>query len=219
MRIQGFTTGMFQSNCYVIADPETQEAFLVDPGQDAAEPLMSAVTEASFEVRAVLLTHGHIDHVWSAAEVADQLDVDCFLHPMDRWLLENPGKGIGSDSDPWKLDMPKRLADLDDGQLFKTTNLQLTAKHSPGHTPGHCIFIAQGVIVSGDLIFAGSVGRTDFPRGSTEQLLDSINRLVLTEPDDTLIVSGHGPSTTVGDERRSNPFVNMIGEAPQRRGL
>lgn len=210
MRVQGFTTGVFQANCFVVADPDSSDAILVDPGMEAAEPLLAAVSDAGLSVRAILLTHGHVDHVMDAATVAAQLDAPCYLHPADRYLLEDPAAAIGAPSNAWHVEIPARLRDLADGDTIRVGSRSLIARHAPGHTPGSCIFVTDGLVVSGDLIFQGSVGRTDFPKGSADALFESIRRLVLPLEDETIIISGHGPVTTVGDERRSNPF--LIGE-------
>lgn len=217
MRVQGFTTGVFQANTFVIAEPDGPAAVLVDPGMEAADPLLAAVADAGIEVRAVLLTHGHVDHVFDAAAVARALDVPTYLHPADRYLLEQPGAAIGAPSDQWTIDLPHELRDLADGDRVPFGAASLVARHAPGHTPGSCIFVTDGLVVSGDLIFQGSVGRTDFPRGNTAELFDSIRRLVLPLEDETVIAPGHGPATTVGEERRTNPFVLQDAAAGQRR--
>lgn len=219
MRIQGFTTGVFQSNAYLIASATGSDAVVVDPGQDAAAPLIEAAAAAGVRVRAVLLTHGHIDHVWNAAEVASALDVPAYLHPADRYMLDDPGAAVGGNGGGWTIDIPTILYDLEDRQRFEYRDLTLEAHHTPGHTPGHCVFLSDGLVVSGDLIFAGSVGRTDFPGGSMSELLDSIRRVVLPLDDDVAIVSGHGPATTVGRERATNPFIADGGPTPRLLGL
>lgn len=220
MRVQGFTTGVFQSNCYLIVDPAGADAVIVDPGQDSHASLTKAAQEAGVQVGAVLLTHGHIDHVWNASEVSESLQVPCFLHPEDRYMLADPGRAVGADvpASSWDLTVPSNLEDLQDGQRFSFGTTVLETRHTPGHTPGHCIFVTDGLVVSGDLIFAGSVGRTDFPGGSFEQLIESINREILPLDDSTSIVSGHGPATTVGQERASNPFLSG-GSGGTSRGL
>ena len=142
------------------------------------------------------------------------------MYKRQRYLLDDPGASIGAPSNAWQIEIPEQLRDLADGDVIRAGSMSLTARHAPGHTPGSCIFLTDGLVVSGDLIFQSSVGRTDFPRGSAEDLFESIRRLVLPLDDDMIIISGHGPATTVGDERRSNPFlVGEAGGALRRTGL
>jgi hydroxyacylglutathione hydrolase len=217
MRVEGFTTGRFQANCFIAASQQGSAAVVVDPGEEAREVLEARLDELGLRLEAVLLTHGHVDHAWDAAAFADAAGVPAFLHPADRWMFEDVYAAIGAAGGP-PMALPKDLRDLSDGDELRFGGLTFRVAHTPGHTPGHCTFATDGVLFSGDLIFAGSVGRTDFPRGSTEELLDSIGRAVLPLPDDTVIHSGHGPATTVGVERRTNPFV-LQGVLPRARGL
>lgn len=219
MRVQGFTTGVFQSNTYLVAAASGDDAVIIDPGQDSAEPLLAAVAASGLSVRAVLLTHGHVDHVWNAAEVASALGVPAYLHPADRYMLDDPGAAVGAGASGWEIEVPKDLELLEDGQRFTFGPLGLEARHTPGHTPGHCVFLTDGLVISGDLIFAGSVGRTDFPGGSMDELLDSIRRVVMPLEDSVTIVSGHGPATTVGEERATNPFIRSDGDGTMPRLL
>jgi glyoxylase-like metal-dependent hydrolase (beta-lactamase superfamily II) len=192
----------------VAASDSGASAVVIDPGQDAAPIVAERLDELGLRCDAVLLTHGHIDHIWNAKQVADAADVACWIHPDDLYLLENPGAALGQMGlGRLNVDAPDRLCYLNDGDVLHLGGIDIRVDHTPGHTPGHCTFATEGVVFSGDLIFAGSVGRTDFPRGSTEALMDSIRRVILTMPDEVAILSGHGPETTVGDERRSNPFV------------
>ncbi len=222
--LEGFTLGMWQANCYVLGDSSLGTAVVVDPGQDGGPEVLRLLAGRGTGCEAILLTHGHIDHIWSVPELARRLDVRVLLHPDDRWLWDDPAAGFG-DLPPDTLrtqlgldwDPPTdRLQDLRDGQTLSLAGMRLRVRHAPGHTPGSCVFhlAATGdddpLLLSGDLIFAGSVGRTDFPRGSFEQLTASIARVVLPLADDTLIVSGHGAETTVGVERRTNPFVAQL---------
>ncbi|MFP5224047.1 MAG: MBL fold metallo-hydrolase [Actinomycetota bacterium] len=221
MRVQGFTTGVFQSNTYLIAEPEGDQAVIVDPGQDAAAHLLAAIEELGVSVQAVLLTHGHVDHVWNAAEVARALDVPTFLHDADRYMLEDPGAAVGASTAGWDIEIPDTLESLRDEQKFTYGSLAIETRHTPGHTPGHCVFLTDGLLVSGDLIFAGSVGRIDFPGGSMDALMASIREVVLPLADDVTIISGHGPATTVGTERTTNPFIRADedGSLPRLLGL
>ncbi|HEX9695604.1 MAG TPA: MBL fold metallo-hydrolase [Actinomycetota bacterium] len=222
MIVEGFTTGVFQSNCYIAAAAESDSAVVIDPGQDAAEPLLARLGALGLRCEAVLLTHGHIDHIWNAKQVAEFAGVQAWIHPDDMWLLEDPGAALGRMGfGKLTVDAPEKVAHFADGDVLRYGGLHVTVRHTPGHTPGHCAFLTDGVVFSGDLIFAGSVGRTDLPRGSMEALMDSIRRVVLALPDETTILSGHGAETTVATERTSNPFVvaDARGDLPRLLGL
>lgn len=221
--VDTFVLGMWQANCYIVGDLEVGTAFVVDPGQDAEEPVRKRLAERGVRCEAILLTHGHLDHVWSVPELAAGFDVPVLLHPDDRWLWDDPAAAFGTfppgalksqfglDWDP----PTDALDDLRDGQSLSLAGFALTTRHTPGHTPGSCVFLLRDaadapLLLSGDLIFAGSVGRTDFPRGSWEQQMASLQRVVLPLPDPTQILSGHGPATTVGAERRGNPYLRDL---------
>ncbi|HWB70636.1 MAG TPA: MBL fold metallo-hydrolase [Egibacteraceae bacterium] len=223
--VEGFALGMWQANCYIVGDVELGRAVVVDPGQGGEPQVRERLEARGVRCEAILLTHGHLDHLWSAPELAEQLDVPVLLHPDDRWLWDDPAAGFGNLPpgalrDQFGLDWrpPRdRLESLRDGQTLSCAGVRTRVRHTPGHTPGSCVFLlepdgvsADAVMLSGDLVFAGSVGRTDFPRGSWDQLLESIRRVVLPLPDPTAVLSGHGPQTTVGRERADNPFLRDI---------
>lgn len=219
------TLGSWQANCYVLGDRDRGTAVVVDPGQDALAPVASILKRNGTRCEAILLTHGHLDHLWSVPELARTLTAPVFLHPDDGWLWRNPAQGFG----PVPVEALEQqfgliwdvsdveVSSLGDGDRIKAGGLLFDVRHTPGHTPGSCVFLLRtedgpvpvdaDLLLSGDLIFAGSVGRTDLPRGSTADLLASIERAVLTLDDATVIASGHGPRTTVGRERVSNPFL------------
>jgi glyoxylase-like metal-dependent hydrolase (beta-lactamase superfamily II) len=222
MILEGFTTGAFASNSYVVAAREGEGAVLVDAGQDFDVTAAERLEAHGLRLEAVLLTHGHIDHIWSAAAIADRAGVPAYIHPADRYMLDDPGAalgrlGIGS----LQIDVPSDVRDIADGDVFTFGGVRLEAKHTPGHTPGHCVFLTDGIVFAGDLILKGAIGRTDFPGGSLEELMESIRRVVLPLDDEVVIVSGHGPQTTVGRERTTNPFVvaGARGELPRLLGL
>lgn len=237
--VVGVALGRWQSNCYVIGDRSRGTAVVVDPGENGASAVPEVLDREDVSCEAILLTHGHIDHLWSAPGLADRLDVPVFLHPDDRWLWNDPTAGFGGGIPPEAIEQllggpwqppSDRLEDIEDGTKLSFGGSTFEVRHSPGHTPGHCTFLAgdladaevsfggaadapdPGVLFSGDLVFRGSIGRTDFPRGSHEQQLSSIARTFLDLEDDTLVLSGHGPETTVGRERRANPFLRGLSQ-------
>ena len=219
MIVEGYTLGVFASNCYIAAEKDGSSAVLFDAGQDAAEVIPERLKALGLTLETVLLTHGHIDHIWGAQAVADAAQVPAYIHPSDRFMIEDPGAAFGR-MGMGKMDVgtPADLRDLTDGDVFQFGGLKVETKHTPGHTPGHCVFLTDGIVFSGDLIFAGSVGRTDLPGGSFEELMESIRRVILPLQDDVVILSGHGPQTNVGTERVSNPFVLTDGQ-PERMRL
>ena len=222
--VEGYVLGMWQANCFILGDKGLGTAVVIDPGQDAGPTVAERLETNGVTCEAILLTHGHLDHVWSAPELAETLDVPIFLHNDDRWLWDDPAAAFGN-FPPGALEAQfglnwqppnERLESLSDGTTLHFAGMAIQTRHTPGHTPGSSVFLLTDtgdddpLLLSGDLIFAGSVGRTDFPRGSFEQQNDSIRRVVLPLADETVILSGHGPETTVGVERRTNPFVQPL---------
>lgn len=176
--IEGFTLGMWQANCYVVGDREAGVAVVVDPGQDAEEVVAERLAHHGVTCEAILLTHGHLDHLWSAPDLARTLDVSVFLHGEDRYLWDDPGSAFGNVPPgalkaQFGLDWQppdERLEVLSDGMTLRRGGVLFTVRHTPGHTPGSSVFLTDDVrpetlLLSGDLVFAGSVGRTDFPAG------------------------------------------------------
>ena len=222
--LEGYSLGMWEANCFILGDRALGTAVVVDPGQDAHGTVVARLEANGVRCEAILLTHGHLDHLWSAPELSELFDVPVFLHTEDRWLWDSPTAAFGNLPHGvleaqfglrWAPD-PDRLEGLADGMKLTCAGLQVEVHHTPGHTPGSSVFLLREtgtddpVLLSGDLVFAGSVGRTDFPRGSLEQQNESIKRVVLPLDDATRIFSGHGPETTVGVERRTNPFLRQL---------
>jgi glyoxylase-like metal-dependent hydrolase (beta-lactamase superfamily II) len=187
----------------------------------------SVVAEHHLRPVAVVLTHGHLDHMWSVLPVCDGYDIPAWIHPGDRSLLADPWAGVSGETrmafagvvGATTFAEPSEVRELADGSVLDIAGLSLTADHAPGHTPGSTAFRlldtgAEPVMISGDLLFAGSIGRTDLPGGDHAAMLDSLARVVLPQPDETIVLPGHGGTTTVGDERRANPFLQ--GLAPGR---
>ena len=231
MLVTGFPAGAFAANCYVIAPAPGEECVIVDPGQDAVGGIDDILAEHRLKPVAVLLTHGHIDHIWSVAPVCGAKDIPAYIHPADRALLSDPARGfsLGPGQDLFgglTFSEPDDVLELTDGMTLTLAGVDLVVDHAPGHTPGSVTFRhpgpeeAGGMMFSGDLLFAGSIGRTDLPGGDYHTMLASLARVCLPLPDETIVLSGHGPATTIGAERGSNPF--LAGLLPDRglgRGL
>lgn len=220
--VEGYATGVWSSNCYIAAARRGSTAVVVDCGQDAAPLLIERLDALGLRAEALLLTHGHVDHIWTARDLCEAAGIEAWMHPADAWLLDDPGAALGAAGlGRLKIETPSKLNDLDDGRHLSFGGLDIEVRHTPGHTPGSCVFLTDGIVFSGDLIFQGSIGRTDFPRGSLEELMDAIRRVVLPLDDHVTILSGHGAETTVGAERRANPFLlaDARGELPKLLGL
>jgi hydroxyacylglutathione hydrolase len=231
--VLGAPLGRWQTNCFLIGDRARGSGVVVDPGEHGEQQVPLLLEQAGVACEAILLTHGHLDHVWSVPELARSLDVPVLLHPDDRWLWDDPAAAFGMPAAlleqqfglAW--DPPtQHLREITDGERLVHAGIEFVVQHNPGHTPGHVTYLARElagapitfalgqadqvrgqVLFSGDLIFAGSIGRTDFPRGSTPDMMRSLAATVLPLEDDVLILSGHGPDTTVGRERATNPFL------------
>ncbi|QFZ17969.1 MBL fold metallo-hydrolase [Saccharothrix syringae] len=232
MLVIGFPTGALQANCFLLATGAGGPCVVVDPGQDAAEPIAEALREHRLSPVAVLLTHGHFDHCFSVAPVCDGNDVPAWVHPADRGMLADPLKGMSRESMAFfggRLEMrePREVRELADGAELDLAGLRLTVDHTPGHTGGSVMFrtgTEEGgrLVLSGDTLFAGAIGRTDLPGGDHRAMLTSLRTKVLTLADDTVVLPGHGPTTTIGRERAGNPFLLELGpDAPAapHRGL
>ncbi|HWE88712.1 MAG TPA: MBL fold metallo-hydrolase [Pseudonocardiaceae bacterium] len=232
MLVVGFPVGALQANCYLLATDAGEPCVIVDPGQDAVEPINEALREHRLSPVAVLLTHGHFDHMFSVTPVCDGNDVPAWIHPEDRGLLTDPLRGMSADAASFfggrfTLREPAEVRALSDGVELDLAGLRLTVDHTPGHTGGSVVFRSGTedggrLMISGDTLFAGSIGRTDLPGGDSNQMVESLRDKVLPLPDDTVVLPGHGPSSTIGRERTSNPFLLGLDDLPQagpRRGL
>ncbi len=209
LEIISLTLGPVATNCYLIADPETKEAAVIDPAWDGHIILAEAV-KREWRIAHLWYTHAHFDHIGGAAGVADGCNPlpIAALHPDDYalWRIKGGAQLFGV---PLEDPGPEPTVHLQHGQNLKLGSNQFEVRHAPGHTPGHVMFYCktEKVLFSGDVIFQGSIGRTDLPGGSHETLLQSIREQVLTLPDNVRILSGHMGETSVGVERESNPFL------------
>ena len=226
MLIAGFPAGSFAANCYVAATEPGAECVIIDPGEDAESGIAEIIAEHRLKPVAVLLTHGHIDHVWSVAPVCGARGIPAYIHPDDRALLADPARGLplGAGQQLFgglEFTEPDDVRELADAAVLNLAGLEITVNHAPGHTPGSVVFRpGPAVMFSGDLLFAGSIGRTDLPGGDTAAMMDSLARVCLTLPDETAVLPGHGPQTTIGVERASNQFLAGLerGTGPGRPG-
>lgn len=211
LEIVTFTLGPAMTNAYLVADPETKEAAVIDPAWDGHIILTEAL-QRGWRIAHMWYTHAHFDHIGGAGAIADALNPLPLvaLHPADHvlWRSEGGAPLFGFKIDPG----PEPTIDLQHGQILRLGSVEFEVRHAPGHTPGLCILYvaSEGVCFCGDLIFRDSVGRTDLPGGDWQTLLKSIHEQVFTLPDETRLLSGHGPETTVGEEKGSNPYLGEL---------
>jgi hydroxyacylglutathione hydrolase len=218
MLIAGFPAGDLQANCYVVAPAAGATCVIVDPGDGAAEGVAEICAEHDLTPAGVLLTHGHFDHVGAAAELCDSYDIPVHIGAADAYMLSEPLSAVsaqfrqmvaGTQFPP----APRTVVPLDGSGPLPLADLPLSVIHVPGHTGGSCTYHFAGddgrpdVLCTGDTLFAGSIGRTDLPGGDGAQILRSIHGSLMTFPDDTVVLAGHGPTSTIGDERAANPFL------------
>ncbi len=199
--------GPLQCNCSVIGDEATREAMVIDPGDDI-EAVLALIDKHNLQVKQIVITHAHIDHVGGAMKLRAATRAPILLNQNDYALLKMldvQAAWIGM-KNPGKVEIDHSLGQAD---TVRAGSLSADVMHTPGHTEGSiCLyFAAENKLIAGDTLFAGSIGRTDLPGGSMERIIQSLHEKVLALPDDTLVVPGHGPLTTIGEERESNPFL------------
>jgi hydroxyacylglutathione hydrolase len=221
--IAGFPAGSWATNCYVVATGPGEPCLIIDPGQNSIDGVHELIREHRLAPAAVLLTHGHIDHVWSVAPLSSEFDVPALIHADDRHRLVDPAGSsilaareqlLAMTKNSLELTEPSDVRLLVDQQSLDLAGIPMVVRHAPGHTEGSAVFVMDEVMFSGDVLFAGSIGRTDLPGGDHERMIDSLRRVILPAPDDLLVLPGHGPETTIGQERASNPYLlPLIGDA------
>lgn len=230
MLLAGFPSAMFGTNCYVIAPAEGEQCVIIDPGMEVERELDEVLAKYRLQPVAVILTHGHIDHTFSVTPVCNAKDVPAYIHPGDREQLVDPMAGLSYETRSFfggrlTWTEPSDVKLLNDGEVMKMAGLEITVDHAPGHTKGSVAFRLpregdSGVMVSGDLLFQGSIGRTDLPGGDYGQMLDSLRRVVMPQEDEMLVLPGHGGVTTIGRERATNPFLqDLAPDAGPHRGM
>lgn len=205
LEIVALPNGSFAENCYLVADGASREAVIVDPGEEPAMFLRELDTRG-WTLTAIWLTHGHIDHVLGVAAVHRAHAVPIHLHPADRGLYENAPQQaawMGLQAEP----LPAPTHELAHGGMVGVGRFVFEVRHMPGHSPGSVGFVGDDVLLGGDVLFAGSIGRTDLPGGDFETLMEAIRTQVMSLPDSMQVLSGHGAATTVGVERLTNPWL------------
>ncbi len=206
MKIQMYVVSVCATNCYFAINDDTKEVLIVDPGASAKQ-LAEKVKEHGFKPAGILLTHGHFDHVAAAEELAQLLNVKIYAHEAEQDTLETPGLNLSG----WEGKAETYHADVyvKDEQELELAGFKVKVLFTPGHTVGGCCyyFTEQGVLFSGDTLFEGSIGRTDFPKGSASQLIRAIKDKLMILPDETAVYPGHGDMTGIGTERVQNPFL------------
>lgn len=234
MLVAGFPAKAFGTNCYVLATAPGEQCLVVDPGIGVLDALDELLAEHRLQPAAVLLTHGHLDHTFSVTPVCGARGITAYVHPADRELLADPSKALSMDLNELfggrlPYTEPEDVAELTDGATLTLAGLEITVDHAPGHTGGSVLFRLPGqgglgpaspavpagleaeqICLSGDVLFAGSIGRTDLPGGSMPAMLASLREKVLPLADDTVVLPGHGPATTIGRERATNPYLREV---------
>jgi len=205
--VVAFETGPLQENAYLVIDRVSRDAAMVDPGEDG-DRLIEAVEQANVRLRAIWLTHAHFDHVGAVRALRTRFDVPVFLHEEDVPMFEAGPFQAASWGLPFEGDeVPAER--FTEGQGLRLGELSFTVMHTPGHSPGHVTLYGHGIALVGDCLFAGSIGRTDLPMADGPAMARSLERIVALPPE-TRVLPGHGPATTVGEERRSNPYIREL---------
>jgi hydroxyacylglutathione hydrolase len=207
MIIETLVVGELGTNCYILGEERTKEGVIIDPGGDL-NLIEKTLKRLNLEIKYIVLTHGHTDHIAVLSELKKMTQAQILIHQEDAEMLSEPEKNLSAFSFNF-ISAPKADRLLKDKDKIKVGKMELEVLHTPGHTQGSISLFVDKIIFTGDLIFFGSVGRTDLPGGSYKELLRSIQEKVLDKEDDTIIYPGHGPATTVGEERRNNPFLNL----------
>ena len=219
MLVAGFAAQMYATNCWVLATGEGNECIVIDPGMpDVSLELDDLLTKHRLKPVATLLTHGHLDHTFSVVPICDGYGIPAYIHSEDRNLLLDPAAAVSAEFAEMLAAItftePKLVKELKSGEEFELVGLKIKVIHSPGHTRGSLMFLVDGeTLLSGDVLFAGSIGRTDLPTGSNEDMQKTLSKKVLTLNDEIRVLPGHGPETKIGYERKNNPYLIEVARA------
>ena len=199
MIVETFTVGMLSTNCYLASSKETKEAILLDPGLDfsaEAKPILDSISTGKLTVKYIVNTHGHDDHIKGNMLFQQKLNVPICIHSLDEHFIEGTEKSK----------FPRNIT-LENGSIVKFGGENLKVLHTPGHTPGSICLVGEKLVFTGDTLFAGGIGRTDFPGGSMNEMRRSLEKLISLS-DSLLVYPGHGETSMIGEEKRSNPFLD-----------
>jgi glyoxylase-like metal-dependent hydrolase (beta-lactamase superfamily II) len=219
MLISGFAAGPWATNCWVVAPAAGSECIVIDPGMDCIPTLTERLAANSLKPVAILLTHGHIDHMWSVTPIADGYDIPAVIHAADRHLLADPLAGVGEAArqmvEQLKAEFvePAKVQVVDSDLMLNLAGLEVKIESAPGHTAGSVVFKIsdeRSRMFSGDVIFKGSIGRTDLPGGSMDAMMKSLREVIAPTPSETIVHCGHGPDTTIGFELKNNPYLREM---------
>ncbi|NYT00265.1 MAG: MBL fold metallo-hydrolase [Methanocellales archaeon] len=205
LQVETLVVGPLFSNCFIVWDEKAKQGVIIDPGDDA-DVILKTIKNLGIEIKYILVTHGHFDHVGAVAPLKKELKVDFLAHKEDFFFIEDSEKSANR----WGVDIEKAPTPdkyIEDGDKIRVGSFDLGVLHTPGHSPGGVSFVNDSMVFCGDTLFQGNIGRTDFRKGSFEELAKSIRTQLYTLPDDTIVYTGHGPFTTIGDEKKYNAFV------------
>ena len=205
MIIKRLVTGFFGTNCYIVGAESSRAGMLIDPGDDAKQ-ILKSVKDLKLDIKFIILTHGHFDHIGALEKVKEGTGAQLAIHEGDAFFLEKRPLVTAFGFSYPDAPHPDRL--LQDGDKIDVDTLHFQVLHTPGHSPGSICLLGEGVVFSGDTLFNFGIGRTDFTGGDYDQLMDSIHTKLMVLPDGTVVYPGHGPETTIGVERRGNPFLS-----------